>query len=84
MTALIPRLRREAQLAAEEYALSPSAAPGRVRGRPLPRRSMRSWPIIWDELRAVAVLARRGDARQWAAAPVSYQVNLGGKPSAVL
>jgi hypothetical protein len=28
-------------LAAEEYALSPIAAPGRVRGLPLPRREMR-------------------------------------------
>ena len=28
-------------MAAEEYALSPIAAPGRVRGLPLPRREMR-------------------------------------------
>jgi len=32
-----------------------------------------------DELRAVTVLARRGDAGQRPAAPVSDQVNLGGK-----
>jgi hydroxyacylglutathione hydrolase len=41
VTALIPRLRRYARLAAEEYALS--AIPGLVLGRPLPRRAMRTW-----------------------------------------
>jgi hypothetical protein len=42
MTALIPRLRRSARLAAEEYALSPIAVPGRVRGRHVPGRVMRT------------------------------------------
>lgn len=34
MTALMPRSRRWARLAREEYALSPATASGRVRGRP--------------------------------------------------
>jgi len=34
ITALMPRLRRWARLAREEYALSAATAPGRVRGRP--------------------------------------------------
>ena len=32
-----------ARLAADEYALSANAAPGRIRGRPVPRRAMRTW-----------------------------------------
>jgi hypothetical protein len=39
MTAAIPRLRSQARFAAEEYALSAIAAPG----RPGPRRAMRTW-----------------------------------------
>ena len=40
MTALIPRLRRQARLAREEYALSAATASGRVRGRPTGPRTL--------------------------------------------
>jgi hypothetical protein len=40
MTALIPRLRRQARLAREEYALPAATASGRVRGRPTGPRTL--------------------------------------------
>src|SRR5262249_51210136 len=42
MVALMPRRRRCTRVPALEYALSPSIRPGRVRGRPGPRRAILS------------------------------------------
>jgi hypothetical protein len=74
MTAVIPRLRSQARLAADEYALSAIAVPGRVRGRPFPRRAMRTWfssgmncgqSPCWPGVRIRVTGRQRRSAAKW-------------------